>query len=87
MNLKIKLRTYKVEHDEIDSRKYVLYQFDVSKSKQIIDLWMDENDDEILSFVDSLHKMTKENRFIVYYVNYMYEYKNGKIKKRKMWNR
>lgn len=87
MNIKIKLRTYKVEHDEIDSRKYVLYQFDVSKSKQIIDLWMDENDDEILSFVDSLHKMTKENRFIVYYVNYMYEYKNGKIKKRKMWNR
>lgn len=87
MNLKIRLRTYKVEHDEIDSRKYVLYQFDVSKSKQIIDLWMDENDDEILSFVDSLHKMTKENRFIVYYVNYMYEYKNGKIKKRKMWNR
>ena len=87
MNLKIKLRTYKVEHDEIDSRKYVLYQFDVSKSKQIIDLWMDENDDEILSFLDSLHKMTKENRFIVYYVNYMYEYKNGKIKKRKMWNK
>ena len=87
MNLKIRLRTYKVEHDEIDSRKYVLYQFDVSKSKQIVDLWMDEHDDEILSFVDSLHKMTKENNFIVYYVNYMYEYRNGKIKKRKMWNR
>ena len=87
MNLKIRLRTYKIEHDEIDSRKYVLYQFDVSKSKQIIDLWMDENDDEIITFVESIQKVTKENNFCVLYSNYKYEYKNGKIKKRKMWNK
>lgn len=85
MRLKIRLKNYKTDVDEIDERKYVKYSYMISKISYFIDLWMDEDDDVIDMFIRYIYQITKSNDFVVYFQRYKYQFENGETKKRKVW--
>ena len=71
--------------DVISERKMCNYRYYISEIRDAIEIWMEIDDDEICTFCESMAKYYHIDNFDVLYKRHKWEYRDGKILRKRMW--
>lgn len=86
MTIKIRIsKDYNMHIDTVYERKCCSFRYSISAITGYIDIWMGVGDDELETFCEEIAKYYHIEDFDVYYKRHKWEYRKGRIIRRKVW--
>lgn len=85
LKIKIRVRNFSVVIDVPEHMKKVTYRYSISGTIKYIELWIDEDVDEMDAFIYEIGKYHHIDNYEVLNKKYKYIFQNGNIRKIKCW--
>ena len=85
LKIKIRVCNFNSKLDQIDHSKKTTYRYIISGTTKYLELWMDEDVDEMDAFVDEIGKYHHIDNYEIINKRYKYIFQNGNIRKIKCW--